>query len=190
MQNLRKVFTAAVVLAALGTVRAQPSGDQGTVDLGASAGVEAKISPAEMSSRAGSFVGEMQSVETRLTSLAEQARQSRDIIKLNCVNDKLVQVKQLLNIAENARSNLAAAISNRDEEGRYHQYSLVTISSEKTQVLRDEAEACIGEELKFTGKATIDVSAPDIPDDPTAKDPFGLGGTFDLERPAYATPFL
>lgn len=189
MRNRRKLFTAALVLGAFGTVRAQSSGDQGTVDVGASAGVEAKIDPAEMSSRAGASVAEMESIQSRLNSLQQQARESRDIIKLNCVNDKLLQVKQLLNIADGARVSLGEAISGHNEGDRYHQYTVITVSSEKARALRDEAEACIGEELVFNGRASIDIDAPDVPDDPTRTDPFALGG-FDIERPTYATPFL
>lgn len=142
-----------------------------------------------MTARAGSAVGEMESIQSRLTQLQQQARSSRDIIKLNCVNDKLLQVKQLLNIADAARISLSEAVSTHNEADRYHQYTVITVSSEKARSLRDEAEACIGEELVFNGRASIDVDAPDIPDDPTATDPFALAG-FDIERPTYATPFL
>lgn len=189
MRNRRKIFTAALLLGAFGTVKAQSSGDQGTVDVGASAGVEAKIDPAEMSSRASGSVAEMESIQGRLTQLQQQARESRDIIKLNCVNDKLLQVKQLLNIADSARASLGEAIAGHNEGDRYHQYTVITVSSEKARGLRDEAEACIGEELVFSGRASIDVDAPDIADDPTRTDPFALA-SFDIERPSYATPFL
>lgn len=189
MRNRRKLFTAALVLGAFGTVRAQSSGDQGTVDVGASAGVEAKIDAGEMTSRASGAVAEMESIQSRLTTLQQQARASRDIIKLNCVNDKLLQVKQLLNIADSARVSLGEAVAAHNEGDRYHQYTVITVSSEKARALRDEAEACIGEELVFSGRASIDVDAPDIPDDPTRTDPFALA-SFDIERPTYATPFL
>jgi hypothetical protein len=188
MRNLRKVCLAALVLAAFGTVRAQSPEGGATLDVGAS--VQANLSPQEMTSRAGSHLAEMESAQSRLTALQTAARESRDIIKLNCVNDKLLQLKQLLNIAESARSGLTVAISGRNEGDRYHQFTVITVSVEKARGLRDEAEACIGEELVFRGRASIDVDAPDIADDPTRSDPFSLGASFDLERPTYATPFL
>jgi hypothetical protein len=188
MRNMRKIYISAAVLAAFGTVYAQSPDGTATLDVGAS--VEAKVSPQEMTSRAGSAVAEMEAVQSRLTSLQSSARESRDIIKLNCVNDKLLQVKQLLNIAESARVSLSGAISGRNEGDRYHQYTVITVSAEKARALRDEAEACVGEELVFRGRASIDVDAPDIADDPTRNDPFSLGASFDLERPTYATPFL
>jgi hypothetical protein len=190
MRNRRKVLIGALILGSFGVVRAQSSGgDQGTVDVGASAGVEANISPEEMTSRAGAMVAEMESIQGRLDALQQQARESRDIIKLNCVNDKLLQVKQLLNIADAGRVSLGQSIASHNDGDRYHQYTVITVSSEKARSLRDEAEACIGEEMVFNGRASIDVVAPDIPDDPTRTDPFALA-SFDIERPTYATPFL
>lgn len=191
MRNRRMIYLGIIVVAAFGSVQAQPSGEgTATVDVGG-ASVDAKLTPQEMQGRAGSLFGEMESTQARLLSLQEQARQSRDIIKLNCVNDKLLQVKQLLNIADAARANLTASIAARDDGARYHQFAVITVSAEKTAALRDEAEACIGEELVFQGRASVDVDSPDVPDDPTSTDPFSLATSeFDLERPAYATPFL
>ena len=189
MLKRKKIFAALLVAGAFGTVRAQSPDQPATVDVGASAGVSANIAPEEMRTRAGSLTAEMESVQARLTALQQQARDSRDIIKLNCVNDKLLQVKQLLNIAESARATLGQAISSRNEGDRYHQFTVITVSSEKARVLKDEAEACIGEEIVFSGGGSIDVDAPDIADDPTRTDPFALA-SFDIERPTYATPFL
>ena len=190
MRNRRKIITAVLVTAgAFGVVRAQSTEQDATLDVGASAGVQANIAPEEMQTRAGALVGEMEATQTRLTGLQAQARDSRDIIKLNCVNDKLLQVKQLLNIADSARTSLSEAIAGRNDGDRYHQFTVITVSSEKARVLNDEAEACVGEEIVFRGRASIDVDAPDIADDPTATDPFALA-SFGIERPTYATPYL
>jgi hypothetical protein len=191
MRNRQPIYLAILILAMFGTVWAQSSDQGATLDVGASAGVQSNISASDMSAQAGSLVAEMESTQVRLTALQASARESRDIIKLNCVNDKLLQIKQLLNIAEGARANMVGAINSRDEGSRYHNFTVITVSAEKARSLRDEAEACIGEELVFKGRATIDVVRPDIPDDPTARDPFDLATSgFDIERPTYATPFL
>ena len=60
MRDKRKLITAALlILGAFGTVRAQKSDDQGaTLDVGASAGVQAQIDPGEMTSRAGSMIAD------------------------------------------------------------------------------------------------------------------------------------
>lgn len=190
MLNVRKFIGVPLLIAFLGSVQAQPSGEESsTLELGASAGVNAKLSPAEMERQAGSLLGEIQAAHDRVVGLQKSARDAKDIIKLNCINDKLLQLKQLFNIAEDARASLGAAISSQDEGERYHQFTVVTVSTEKTRILRDEADACIGEELMVGGGSTVDVDAPDVVDDPTRGDPFTLSG-FELERPTYATPYL
>lgn len=181
------VITIAVVALGGGLIHAQPadSDDPGiTVDMGTTG----KLTPQQMTNRTTDLINEMRGVLTRVLELQKAARKNKDVIKLNCVNDKLLQVKQLLNIAEASRNNLIEAITGGDEGERYHQFTQVTVSHEKTMGLRDEAEACIGEELTFVGPTDVEVVKPPIIDDPTQDDPFNIGG-LDFERPAFASPY-
>jgi hypothetical protein len=168
-----------------GTVQAQPAGDA-PAELGA--GAEAKLSPQEMTARTNEILTNMENVLRRVLELQQSARKQKDIIKLNCVNDKLLQVKQLLNIAEGAKADLIEAIAAQNQGDRYHRFAQITVASDQTNALRDEAEACIGEELIFLGSSEVEVDKPPIVDDPTTDDPFNLAG-FGIERPTYATPY-
>ncbi len=150
----------------------------------------AQLSPSEMTAKADDDIAKMKTDLTRVLQLQQAARKQKDIIKLNCVNEKLIQVKQLLNIGEMSRTNLTEAIANSDEGARYHQYGQVTVATEKTNSLRDEAEACIGDELRFVGPTEVEVDKPPIPDDPTVNPPFDYSGDdLTIERPTYASPF-
>ncbi|HUH03800.1 MAG TPA: hypothetical protein VML75_17515 [Kofleriaceae bacterium] len=150
----------------------------------------ASLTPREMTQKSDELIEEMKGTLRRVLTLQSAARKTKDIIKLNCVNDKLLQVKQLLNISEASRNNMTEAIASNDEGGRYHQFSQVTVASDKTRTLRDEAEACIGEELTFVGPTQIEVDKPDVVDDPTKDDPFDFSGnSVEIERAAYASPF-
>ena len=148
-----------------------------------------ELTPSEIKARGESVGPELDADYQLVLRLKGIAEKKKDVIKLNCVNDKLLQVKQLLNIADSARASLGEAISSRNDGDRYHQFTVITVSSEKARALNDEAEACIGQEIVFSGRASIDVDAPDIADDPTRTDPFALA-SFGIERPTYATPFL
>ena len=66
-------------------------------------------------------------------------------------------IKQLLNIAEGANTNMHEAIAQEDEDGRYHEFGKVVIAEQQVTVLTGEAENCIGEELVFLGPTEIDV---------------------------------
>ena len=189
MRIARKLLMGVLVIAAFGNVQAQPADDTPSHGDETELGVEAKLSPEEMAAKADQLLAGMDAVLKRVIELQQDARKQQDIIKLNCVNDKLLQVKQLLNIAENSKTDLSQAIAERNEGDRYHQFTRITVASDKSNALRDEAEACVGQELVFVGPSTVDVDKPPIIDDPTAEDPFVLGG-FEIERPTYATPFL
>lgn len=190
MHILRKTIAAAALAAlAFGghSLYAQPGGADEDAEVTVPMETEAQISPAEMREQVASLISEMQGMLKRVVDLQQVARKEKDVIKLNCVNDKLLQVKQLLNIADEAENELVEAIAQQDEADRYHQYGQVTISHEKVSVLRDEAEACIGEELIFLGPTEVETDAPDIQDDPTDDDTFE--DDLLLEDPAYASPF-
>lgn len=147
----------------------------------------ATLTPSEMQSGSETYIKEMQDVLRRVVELQQLARKQKDVIKLNCVNDKLLQVKQLLNIAEAGRTNLIESIAQSDDAGSAHQFSQITIAKEKTSGLGDEAEGCIGEELIFLGPTEVDVDEPVIPDDPTGDGQYNFDDI--LEPPGFASPF-
>jgi len=149
---------------------------------------EVLLSPSAMRSNAETQIANMQNVLVRVVELQQLARKQKDVIKLNCVNDKLLQVKQLLNIAESSRTDLVEAIAQRDNETSQHQFSEISIANEKTGALRNEAEGCIGEELIFLGPTQVEMDAPNVPFDPTADYVFKWYDV--LEAPAFASPFI
>lgn len=196
MRTLKQALFAAALIALASTgLRAQPGGDgddaggaAGEADVTLPMSKEAQLSTAEMRSKSDEFVSDMQSMLSRVVELQQLARRQKDVIKLNCVNDKLLQVKQLLNIAEGARTDLVEAEAQDDLPGQQHQYGQIKIAHEKISGLRDEAEACIGEELVYLGDTEVTVDQPDVTDDPTDDDDIWDGGDT-LEPPGYASPF-
>jgi hypothetical protein len=178
------------VTVAAGSLLAQPAGDADKApDVTIPMEKKVTITPKEMLSRSENLIEEMKGMLDRVLVIQQAARKQKDVIRLNCVNDRLLQVKKLLNIAEASRNDLVEAIAADSEVERYHQFGKVTISHEKVSVLRDEAEACVGEELIFLGPTEVVVDRPPIVDDPTQDDPFDLSDS-DIERPAFASPFL
>ena len=146
----------------------------------------ANISAGDMMSKTAEYVHAMQTVLRRAVQLQQVARKFKDVIKLNCVNDKLLQVKQLINIAESAHTNLQEAIEAKDDDGRYHEFSRITIVSQQVTVLGTEAENCVGDDLTFLGPTQVVVEAPDEPEDPTLGDKPQIP---DVEPPPIASPF-
>lgn len=186
MHTLRTaLFAAALASLAVGgsiLFAAEPSDTEETSTIQTTA----VLSSGEMTAMSEANLKEMQNMLIRVVELQKLARKQKDVIKLNCVNDKLLQVKQLLNIAEAGRTNLVEAIAQDDADGSKHQLSQITIAKEKSAGLRDAAEACIGEELIFLGPTEVTVDKANVADDPTADDDFG-DDMFD--PPGFASPF-
>jgi len=142
----------------------QPVTDHGEVEVPMKA--RANISVNDMTQQAKSYIDKMGDIVKRLVQLQDIARRQKDVIKLNCVNDKLLQLKQLQNIADLANNNMQEAIARGDEDARYHEFGRVTIAYQQAQALNGEAENCIGEELAFLGPTQVTAVEPNEPENP------------------------
>jgi hypothetical protein len=189
MRKARALLAGLLVVAGGGLLNAQPADGNDLPDVSVTGQSSANLSPREMATETKRLLGEMEGYHVRVLQLQGSARKAKDVIKLNCVNEKLLAVKQLLNIAEVAQNDLTEAIAGGDRDGSVHQYSQVKLAHERATAERDEAEGCIGEEIIFIGPTQVDVSGPPMPDDPTDDgDDWFTGATTDLEAGAYATP--
>ncbi|HJX65252.1 MAG TPA: hypothetical protein VJ860_15025 [Polyangia bacterium] len=128
----------------------------------------------------------MDKVLAELQTMGEGARKQKDVIRLNCVMDKLAQVKVSMNIADEAIQKLQEAVTRNDDGSSFHEYTRITIVNQKVQVLQNEGQTCVGAELNYIGATRVEVDAPDLPagvTDPSL-DPAPL------ERPPVASPYL
>jgi hypothetical protein len=145
------------------------------------------LSPQDMITQAREYRAKAAEVLQRIEGQQEQAKKEKDIIRLNCLTDKLVQAKVNINIADTAIVSLEDAVRRRDEGASLYEYTRVTIVHQKAQVLENEAQQCVGEDLSFVGATRVDVEVdPSVrTDDPTA--PGGSGTPVD--RPPVASSF-
>jgi len=112
--------------------------------------------------------------------LQQVARKEKDVIKLNCVNDKLVQIKPQMNVADAAESELERAT----DATRMAVFDSIAGVAEGVHRLREEADQCIGEPITQGGESSNSFTGPQAPDDPTK----GFTGG-QLEPPGYASPY-
>lgn len=152
------------------------------------------LSAQEMDQKSDELIENMEGLHRRVLELKASATKAKDVIKLNCVNEQLLVVKQLLNIADGAEDNFTEAKVQGDRNEQVHQFGQITIAAEKATQAANEAQTCIGEELHFIGKNDVTVDGPAIPHDPTIDGDVGRSSGEDpfeapLEDPAYASPF-
>jgi len=126
----------------------------------------------EQTAQVSKYLARMRDIVQQVERLAQRARTDKDIIKLNCVNDKLVQIKGSLRVAEQVDAAHKLAVARNDDGSRDHEFAKITIAYQKAVVLAQEAEACIGEEIAYIGATRVDVQVdPDIDErtDPTVE---------------------
>ncbi len=157
-----------------------------------------KLKAKDMKTNARKSIGKMQNTLKHAVKRQTVARSQKDVIKLNCVNNKLLQVKQLMNIADKAFTDMIEAIEGSDLDTAHGKYVTIIVSGDKVWTLHQETDGCIGAEITFLGPTKVDVKKPLIIDDPTKKDAFSIvfnDGIVDgtrvlkIERAVYGTPF-
>ncbi|MGB8932562.1 MAG: hypothetical protein WCC48_15065 [Anaeromyxobacteraceae bacterium] len=155
--------------------------------------------------KATDHVSRVKGAMKQVLGRVEEARNEKDIVKLNCVNEKLAQIKQILNVAEGAEIALQEAVAKGDA-GADAEYSKIAIARGKADQLRTEAEECIGQ-LAFVvdEKTSVEVQQPeDLPPEvrltgdsfggvtasETAPDPASTGKSIDLFGSAFGGGFF
>ena len=145
----------------------------------------AEISDEMKLSNSQQYIGRMRKILTQVLKHLEEARHDRDIIKLNCVNDKLTAVKGLLKISEQANINLQEAIVRRDIEVAAYEYDKITIALSKIELQLAESEACVGEAAVYSGDTQIELV---YDNEDKSQDDIDAAHDVDLRPPA-ASPF-
>jgi hypothetical protein len=142
----------------------------------------------EQVTRAAGHVKEMRQALTFVLRKFEEARAAKDVVKLNCVTDKLTNIKGLLRISEQADIGLQEAVAKREEQKAEHEYSKVAIAHTKILQLRAEAEQCVGMLAFETGKTVVEMETPpDLPGTDPSLAPGG-GARHPTNRPPPASP--
>ena len=147
-----------------------------------------KMSDSEKLSTASTYLGEMRGVLSMVLGLLKEARAEKDVIKINCVNEKLTNIKGLIRISEQADITLQEAVAKGERDTAAHEFHKMAISHQKIKVLKTEAEQCVGELAFAVGKTTVEVEVDDskVPEiDPTVK-PLPETPVF---RPPAASPY-
>jgi hypothetical protein len=122
--------------------------------------VPSRTADQEKLEAAADNVARMKAALKLVLGRAEQARNEKDVVKLNCVNEKLTQIKALLKVAEQADVALHESLAARAGAGEA-EFSKVAITRTKVDRLRREAEECIGQLAYMVDqKTTVEVEQP------------------------------
>lgn len=181
-----KVFVSialGVALVAAG-VHAQGKDTKGSEDYDKAS----KLSDQRKLGLATTYLSEMKGVLSNVLGILKSARDEKDVIKVNCVNERLTSIKGLIRISEQADITLQESVAKGEKDTATHEFHKISISHQKIKILKTEAEQCVGELAFAVGKTTVEVEVDDnlVPDqDPTQVD---LPDT-PVVRPPAASPY-
>ncbi len=130
----------------------------------------ARLSDSEKISKSSSYLKDMKDAMRQALALLKEAREEKDVIRVNCINEKLTNIKGLIRISEQADMTLQEAQAKGEKDTATHEFHKISISHQKIKILRIEAEQCVGELAFAVGKTEVEVEVDKdlVPeDDPT-----------------------
>lgn len=155
MNSLLKVPVALASCAFLGVAAAHAQGTDSSSGLKVEAQESERLSDKEKLSRSEEAVALMQKTLREVLQRVEEARKERDLVKLNCVNEKLTQIKALLRIGEQSQIALQEAVARAVEDGAQHEFAKIEIARQRVTQLRAESEQCIGQLAYVVDEKTV-----------------------------------
>src|SRR4051794_16212556 len=81
-----------------------------------------RLSSGETIKQARSYKQKMTETKTRIDALLDKARKQKDVIKINCLNDKSQQVKGHISVADQSIGALDTAVQRSDDGARQHEF--------------------------------------------------------------------
>ncbi len=174
MRTPAKLLSALAFFGGLAVLRAD-SGTPAPVD----------VSLSELRGKAAEIQDKIQEDARRVLALKERVRKQQDVIKLTCINDKLVQMKAQMNIADSTNDDLQVALAKNGDD-RQALFAQLTQTVGAVHVLREQAAVCVGEPELYKQEAGTSYTSPPIVDDPTN---LPEGEFQPPEPPGYASPY-
>lgn len=157
----------------------------GVTAVAAPDGADLSASMTQLKARADADQSRIDEVEKHVTVLKATAVRKKDVIKLNCINDKLVQLKALMRIAGGQQVDLNSAIQGNQDSAAAGVLGQLDASTHQIVELGAQADQCMGEVDLIKQESSVEVTHPDIPDQPSTVPPLIIT----VEPPAYASPF-
>jgi hypothetical protein len=158
--------------------------DQTDSNVSLSAAELSKLTAPEMTTGVTNLHTQVEQDYQKTLRLAAVARKQADVIRLTCVNNKLVEMKAEMNVLDVNSAQFQSQITESADAAR-SSYAQVAELGNKVRSLSNDASACAGVPDLTKQDSGVTVNAPTFPDDPTV----GLTEIVTIEPPAYASPF-
>lgn len=122
----------------------------------------------------------------KVSQLVSDTRSERDMVRLNCVDQKRAVIQGLLRVSEQASLQFQTAIAEGGDSNA--PYARIALASQRSSEMTAQAMACVGTAAVYTGITEVElvvdegVDAPDptetLPPPPPAANPPPAASTF------------
>lgn len=146
----------------------------------------ANLTPRQQLDYAEGAVSEVKGGVRHVLKMVEQAQKNKDVLLLNCLNEKLAGLKALLKVVEDADMAMQEAMARENNDLANHEFQKVGMARQQASQLVVEAEACVPEVgVSYAGHGRWSVDKPEEQDDADdyLSDPSGF------ERAPEKSPF-
>ena len=178
-----------LLMASFGVAFAQSATSPNSVSASAPASTPVDaVTPQQMRTQAQTFLPQMDQSAQTVRRQLEQSRESRDVVKVLCLNDKLNQIDVAIRAARDRMPVLMAALDKDDAENSRHEFAVLQVLRDRVRTLVQESNQCIGEEAGFVGESKVIVSIdPGIPSNDQTVLPSQQETVIVLAQPATGT---
>lgn len=112
-------------------------------------------SPAQLAADVEGMLNEMRAGLKQSLELIATARRKKDIVRLNCLNDKVTPMKGVIKVAEDAGQMLTEQAGSGDQDGARGSYTKVALARERVSQLKVQAANCVGAESYYGGDTEV-----------------------------------
>jgi hypothetical protein len=146
------------------------------------------LTPPQMVALAAKYQVEMASAQEHAEAVRVAAYQTRDIIRITCIDDKLAQMKEVIKIAQ-PRFLSTEKLANEDLHLRQH-FTIVQQARGRVAELTIEVDSCVGDNIDSISYGRVKESRQPVPGPENVFDPTRPPEpTGTVDRPAEASPF-
>lgn len=154
--------------------RAQQAGSEPSAGEPPAPAAETQLTPAQMLAEARSTLERIEKGAEFIRGQLREARDSKDVVKTLCLDDKLTQMDVARRSAVDRVAGLESAAQTGESDRARHEFAVVAALNDRSEALKAEANQCIGEETGSIGDAKVVITVdpdialmePTIPTDP------------------------
>lgn len=116
-----------------------------------------QVPVAKFEEKAAEYLVEMRSNLTKGLAILRDAREDKDALRLQCVNEKIAAMKGVLRISEDANISLQETLATQATERARYEFNKVRTSKNKMAELVSAAQNCVGADAVYTGDSQVEV---------------------------------